>query len=154
MPGRIYTAGSVYSYGFNGQMKSDEISGAGNHNTAEYWEYDTRSGRRWNLDPKPGDGISPYSSFNGNPIWFSDVLGDSTGKPGASSGLFQKDNTNYILPYNPVSIQTLRTGKEQQTVDFPIVPMQIVLNDLAHQLNHLNDAFTYFIKLIYNYRYN
>jgi hypothetical protein len=40
--------GRVYRYGFNGQEKSDEIAGEGNHNTAEFWEYDTRTGRRWN----------------------------------------------------------------------------------------------------------
>jgi hypothetical protein len=38
-----------YRYGFNGQEKVDEISGVGNHNTALFWEYDTRLGRRWNV---------------------------------------------------------------------------------------------------------
>jgi hypothetical protein len=42
-----------YRFGFNGQEKVNEIAGVGNHNTAEFWEYDTRLGRRWNLDPKP-----------------------------------------------------------------------------------------------------
>ena len=42
-----------YRFGFNGQEKVDEIAGAGNHTTAEFWEYDTRLGRRWNRDPEP-----------------------------------------------------------------------------------------------------
>jgi hypothetical protein len=41
-------AGAAYRYGFNGQEKDDEVCGSGNLNTAEFWEYDTRLGRRWN----------------------------------------------------------------------------------------------------------
>jgi hypothetical protein len=77
MPGRNFTSSNNYRYGFNGQEKVDEISGSGNHNTAEYWEYDTRLGRRWNLDPKPTVGLSDYACFANNPIWFNDVLGDT-----------------------------------------------------------------------------
>ena len=65
-----------YLYGFNGQMKENEIAGVGNHNTALFWEYDTRLGRRWNLDPKPHIGISDYSTFGDNPIANTDVNGD------------------------------------------------------------------------------
>jgi len=48
-PGRQYNAGTQYRYGFKGQENSDEISP--NTTTAEYWEYDARIGRRWNIDP-------------------------------------------------------------------------------------------------------
>jgi RHS repeat-associated protein len=57
-----------YRYGFNGQEKSDEIKGEGNLYSAEYWEYDSRTGRRWNLDPVPNEGISDYATFGNNPI--------------------------------------------------------------------------------------
>jgi hypothetical protein len=46
-----------YRYGFNGQEKSDEIKGSGNSYTAEFWEYDPRLGRRWNMDPRPTTGV-------------------------------------------------------------------------------------------------
>jgi hypothetical protein len=69
---------SGYRYGFNGQEKVDEISGTGNHNTALFWEYDTRLGRRWNLDPKPQISISDYSVLGNNPLINTDVLGDTT----------------------------------------------------------------------------
>ena len=52
MMGRNWSVGSQYKYGFNGQERDVEISGNGNLNTAEFWEYDCRLGRRWNLDPK------------------------------------------------------------------------------------------------------
>lgn len=62
---------------FNSQEKDDEISGKGNSYSAEYWQYDSRLGRRWNLDPKPTVGISDYSAFSNNPIWFNDIKGDT-----------------------------------------------------------------------------
>jgi len=56
----------------------NEISGqTGTHTTAMFWEYDSRLGRRWNVDPKPTVGISDYACFANNPIWFSDILGDT-----------------------------------------------------------------------------
>ena len=75
---RNYTsANGSYRFGFNGQEKDDEIYGDGNMNSAQYWEYDTRLGRRWNLDPKPTVGISNYACFANNPIWYRDINGDS-----------------------------------------------------------------------------
>ncbi len=65
-----------YRFGYNGQEKVDEIAGAGNHNTAEFWEYDTRLGRRWNVDPVKKPSLSDYSTFSGNPIWKVDPNGD------------------------------------------------------------------------------
>jgi len=80
MPGRNYSSGE-YSFGFNGQEKVDEISGNGNHTTALYWEYDTRIGRRWNIDPVLESSISGFSCFLNNPIILSDYLGNTPGDP-------------------------------------------------------------------------
>lgn len=66
-----------YRYSMNGQEKVDEIAGEGNHTTAEYWEYDTRLGRRWNQDPRPNPSISNYACFANNPISNSDPKGDT-----------------------------------------------------------------------------
>jgi hypothetical protein len=67
----------AYRYGAGGQEKVDEISGSGNHYTALFWEMDPRLGRRWNQDPKPNPSISNYAIFNNNPIFFTDLLGDT-----------------------------------------------------------------------------
>ncbi len=75
MPGRSYNSAD-YRYGFNAQEKTNEIAGVGNHNTAMFWEYDTRLGRRWNVDPKPQINISDYAVNGNNPIENTDVLGD------------------------------------------------------------------------------
>ena len=67
-------------YGFNGQEKDDEIYGAGNTMTAEFWEYDTRLGRRFNIDPVVKPWESSYAVFSDNPIYFSDPSG-ADGEP-------------------------------------------------------------------------
>lgn len=75
-PGRQYQASTgSYRYSINGQEKDSELNE--NITTALYWEYDSRIGRRWNVDPKPNVSISPYDCFAGNPILNSDPLGDS-----------------------------------------------------------------------------
>jgi RHS repeat-associated protein len=64
-----------YRYGFQGQEKDDEVSGEGNSYTAEYWQYDSRLGRRWNIDLVVKEHESPYATFANNPIWFADPNG-------------------------------------------------------------------------------
>jgi hypothetical protein len=74
MPGRSYQSSISYRYGMNGQEKDLEIfEGA---MTAEFWEYDTRLGRRWNLDPKSTVGVGDYACFLDNPIEYADPNGD------------------------------------------------------------------------------
>jgi len=78
MPGRSFNS-SEYRYGgAGGQEKDDEITGVtGSHYTAEFWEYDSRTGRRWNLDPKPSSWESGYATFRNNPLTYVDMLGDT-----------------------------------------------------------------------------
>ena len=66
-----------YFFRFNWQEQDNEIAGAGNIMTAEFWMYDGRLGRRWNVDPKPNESISGYSCFGNNPMLLMDNLGDS-----------------------------------------------------------------------------
>jgi hypothetical protein len=80
-----------YRFGFNGQEKDNEVNGQGNSYTAEYWQYDSRLGRRWNLDPKSHESWSPYSTFYNNPISYTDVKGDSS----------VWDNKGYMIHYDP-----------------------------------------------------
>jgi hypothetical protein len=97
MPDRKYSqANTKYRYGFNGQEKSDEIGG--DSYTALYWEYDARTGRRWNVDPEVKDAESPYMCFSGNPIFFSDILGNT---PGA-----QQPGPKQPVPVNLSASQT------------------------------------------------
>ncbi|UYQ95401.1 hypothetical protein MKQ68_09855 [Chitinophaga horti] len=76
-----------YRYGFNGQEKSDEIKGEGNSYTAEFWEYDSRLARRWNIDPVVKHYESPYASLGNNPVNYSDPDGADTAKAISKSQL-------------------------------------------------------------------
>ncbi len=82
-PRLVTTCGEVkdlYRFGHNGQEKTNELAGVGNHNTALHWEYDTRTAFRWNRDPVMIASQSPYAVFNGNPILNTDRLGN-VGEP-------------------------------------------------------------------------
>jgi RHS repeat-associated protein len=105
MPGRTFTSTIGYKFGHGGQEKTDEVSGIGNHYTAQYWEYDPRLGRRWNVDPatKKHPNESPYLTYHNNPIFFTDPLGDdppegfkkTTGKGGDLYVPQSTTSTNY-----------------------------------------------------------
>jgi RHS repeat-associated protein len=75
LPGRSGGT-SDYRYGMNGQEKDDEIAGVGNSYTAEYWQYDPRLGKRWNIDPVKKHFEGSYVTFRNNPIMFADPNGD------------------------------------------------------------------------------
>src|SRR5690625_4753177 len=100
--------GDRYRFGFNGQEKVNEMSGMGNHNTAEFWEYDTRLGRRWNVDPKSGlmPNESPYAVNHGNPIVYKDTKGDF-GFIGAAIGAV----AGAVIEYGSQSVSNLIQGK-------------------------------------------
>ncbi len=97
--------GTSYRYGYNSQEKSLEIDASGNHHTAEFWEVNNASLRRWNLDPKPTIGISQYSIFENNPILFNDLLGDSPDKYSRK----HSDITNSVIGF---SLGFIHDGKD------------------------------------------
>jgi RHS repeat-associated protein len=76
MVGRSFDAAgsTAYRYGFNGQEKTPEVSN--NSFTAEYWQYDARIGRRWNVDPVTIPWESVYLVNSNNPVSFLDPNGD------------------------------------------------------------------------------
>ncbi|WP_343692798.1 hypothetical protein [Chitinophaga sp.] len=122
-----------YRYGFNGQERSDDIAGEGNHNTAEYWEFDTRTGRRWNLDPEPNTGISEYSGLNNNPIFYTDILGNEPDPPGFWS-FYKKTAMAVLKPMIPI----LEAGL---SIDNAIVSYRLPTGE--EYLNGVNQRFSY-----------
>jgi hypothetical protein len=67
-----------YKFGIHTQEKDDEIYGEGNSYTAEFWQYDSRLGKRWNIDPVFKYYESPYGSFANNPLFYTDPTGADT----------------------------------------------------------------------------
>jgi hypothetical protein len=78
MPGRTYvSANGKYRYGFDGQEKDAEITGIdGSSYTADFWHYDSRLGRRWNVDIVVRSFESAYATFANNPVYYVDSEGD------------------------------------------------------------------------------
>ena len=68
-PGRSFTAGDGYRYGFQGQEKDDEVKGNGNSINYKYRMHDPRLGRFFSIDPLSPKypHYSPYS-FSGNKL--------------------------------------------------------------------------------------
>ncbi|ATL49380.1 hypothetical protein COR50_20580 [Chitinophaga caeni] len=107
MPGRVFNGGG-YRFGFQTQEKVNEVAGIGNHYTATFWEYDPRTARRWNLDPKGIVSISDYAAFKDNPIIYTDPLGDFNTKFGAwlyqkthsTGGTLQKNDGEWFINRN------------------------------------------------------
>jgi hypothetical protein len=62
-------------YSFQGQEHDDEIMGEGNSYSAEFWQYDSRLVRRWNIDPVVKPWESSYACFADNAILYIDPDG-------------------------------------------------------------------------------
>jgi hypothetical protein len=78
---RTFSAPSFYRFGFNTQEKSIELNSGGNITTALFWEYDSRIGRRWNLDPVDKPWASRYHTLSNSPLSNSDPNGDCDNCP-------------------------------------------------------------------------
>lgn len=149
MPGRVYN-GSKSLFGFNGQEKSDEVKGPGNSYTAQFWEYDPRTGRRWNNDPKLKTGESPYLSFSGNPIRFMDPLGDSAVFDTKGKKIFYDEATIKVDPrvfMQDGEKQTL-IGNVGQDIDVNVIVQNILdenrrLSEHYSQNDWLNKVLIY-----------
>ncbi|TAD94696.1 MAG: hypothetical protein EAZ97_16525, partial [Bacteroidetes bacterium] len=101
MTNRGYTeiGGSGYAFGFNTQRKDLDIDENGNHYTAEFWEYDGRIGRRWNIDPVVKVWESGYACFFNCPILFNDPSGDIPPKA------FYDSRSNTLILFKPTQAQ-------------------------------------------------
>ena len=139
LPGRKYqaTTSSQYRYSINGQEKESELNE--NITNAEYWEYDSRIGRRWNIDPKPNISQSPYSTFGNTPTLNIDAFGDTL-SVGANlqslddiKSLAKNNNNRDCIKIDP------KTNK--LTLDFGNKTPDQIKSILGHDegLNLLND---------------
>jgi hypothetical protein len=75
MDGRTFGS-EKYRWGHNSHESDIEITGNfGSHYTAEFWMVDSRTVRRWEIDPVIKHYESPYAIFSNNPISFVDPDG-------------------------------------------------------------------------------
>ncbi len=132
-------------YGYNGQEKSLEIDKFGNHNTAEYWEMDSRILRRWNLDPKPTQGLSQYSIFGNNPILYSDPKGDSIFVNNTGDIIRDTKSDNMVFLQEGRNISYIGSVGKGQTIDVSKI-MPNLLKKNSETAKYL-DIWGYFFKV-------
>jgi RHS repeat-associated protein len=77
MPGRQYTAGNSYRYGFNGKENDNEVKGEGAQQDYGMRIYDPRLGRFQSVDPITDEypELTPYQFASNTPIQASDLDG-------------------------------------------------------------------------------
>jgi RHS repeat-associated protein len=70
MPGRTFSAGSGYRYGFNGKENDNEVKGEGNQQDYGMRIYDVRLGRFISTDPITEDypELTPYQFASNRPV--------------------------------------------------------------------------------------
>jgi hypothetical protein len=98
---------TVVRHSMNGQEKDDEIYGEGNMTTAEFWQYDTRLGRRWNIDPIVKHDQSGYSCFANNPINSVDLIGADTAQTATTYTVQAGDSPTAIAKKYNITIDQL-----------------------------------------------
>ena len=77
MPGRSYSSGSLYRYGFNGKENDNEVKGTGNQQDYGMRVYDPRLGKFLSIDPltKAYPELTPYQFASNTPIQAIDLDG-------------------------------------------------------------------------------
>ena len=121
MPGRSFTSGTGYRFGFNGKEPDDEIKGSGNQIDYGMRTYDPRLARFLSVDPltKQYPWYTPYQFAGNKPIWKIDIDGCEEGTP----SLQKQDGQNtaavsstYTSPINIEAINAPKSGKPAVTI--------------------------------------
>ena len=144
MPTR-HESSDGYRYGFNGMEKDDEVKGQGNSYTATFWQYSSRLGKRWNIDPVVNFSESGYATFRNNPILFNDPNGDC---PNCKDGTYTiKKGDNFwklekawgmkhgtLQNYNPgIDTKKLSIGQK-----IKVSPTSVTVDDSVTQTVSIN----------------
>jgi hypothetical protein len=101
-----------YRYFFNGQEADNEMFGEVANFTAEFWQYDSRLGRRWNLDWIYKPFASNYAAFANNPVWFADPSGLDTismNKHGDITDRVETSNKEHVVILPEIDVKSTPT---------------------------------------------
>ena len=112
MPGRKFTAGTQYRYGFNGKENDNEVKGEGNQQDYGMRIYDPRLGKFLSVDPLMPDYpfYSPYQFAGNKPIVAADLDGLEEWMKTQENALKRQaqlkvqkayQNKATVQPYNP-----------------------------------------------------
>src|SRR6187551_2939230 len=110
MPGRKYSAGNSYRYGFNGKENDNEVKSEGNQQDYGMRIYDPRLGKFLSVDPITKDfpWYTPYQFAGNTPIQAIDLDGE--------------EEKHYTLTLNTNGSATL-TNIPSKTKEYNEVPL-------------------------------
>ncbi len=86
--------------------------------------YDSRIGRRWEMDPIVFEWQSPYATFDNNPVYYNDLLGASTGT-GTPGGKKADPDLGGMITVNPPAGQESTAPAEKPIHLEPIIITQL-----------------------------
>ena len=114
-PGRKYSVGSGYRYGFNGKENDNEVKGEGNQQDYGFRIYDPRLGRFLSTDPltKSYPELTPYQFASNRPIDGTDL-----------DGLEYNSTSTYV--YHP---PVLKNISDNTLHKFPIKEQEIMMSN-------------------------
>ncbi len=106
MPGRSYTAGNGYRYGFNGKENDNETYGQGNEYDYGMRIYNPRTGRFLSVDPlfEGYPWYTPYQFAGNMPIWAVDLDGLEEMKTNSVYHIIKDINGNIITTPTEVNL--------------------------------------------------
>ncbi|CAN5525170.1 hypothetical protein BH10BAC2_BH10BAC2_25180 [soil metagenome] len=105
-PGRSYSSGTLYRYGFNGKENDNEVKGTGNQQDYGMRIYDPRLGRFLSVDPIAKDypSLTPYQFASNQPI-------ESIDKDG-----MERMDYRLTLSDGKAQMQLLSTGPSKEII--------------------------------------
>ena len=123
MPGRSYSCGTLYRYGFNGKENDNEVKGTGNQQDYGMRIYDPRVGKFLSVDPISNEypELTPYQFASNRPVDGIDLDGleySQSNKYGALESTSTK-----LYPMHPIVMQqtNAKIQKEQEQRRVPIL---------------------------------
>ncbi len=121
-----------YRFGFNGKERELQITGFNTHTSAEFWMYDSRIGRRWNVDPVYKHEMSSYSCFSNSPSNRVDPKGDSDDKPNVSNS----NNPNAKGGKDKFHKETMKLRQaEQKRVEVKLEKLEAIQTTYVEAVN-------------------
>ena len=103
-PGRSYSSGDGYRYGFNGMEKDDEVKGAGNFLDFGARIYDPRLGRFFSIDP-----LAPDYPWNSPYAFSENRVVDAVELEGLESKVIIQEMANYgEIGEQPMTLQVIK----------------------------------------------
>lgn len=125
MPGRSYSAGNQYRYGFNGKENDNEVKGEGNQQDYGMRISDPRLGRFLSVDPitKQYPELTPYQFASNSPIEALDIDG--------LEAVSSKTMVDITITYDPV-LKKISKGSAYISAVSPNVPKWLADNIVEH----------------------